>query len=369
MKYYETTFEEYIHSCSEYNIHPELDKYISSFPDSIYDMKQMIIYGPTGVGKYTQTLRILEKYSPSKLKYEKKITAVTDKQSYQYKISDIHYEIDMSMLGCYSKTLWHEIFSQVIDIISVKPSKVGIIVCKNFHMIHSELLETFYSYIQQYNHNQTTIIVKFILITDHISFIPNKILDVCNVVKVERPSKEKYSTIATTNLKNFTTPLDNESILNRVSKPRQIVDNAKKKNIIGLVKSIDVSGITNTKELRSFDLLFSNNNQTQILPDDNFNIVCNKIIEAIIIEKDVDYLSLRDTLYDILTYNLDTIECIWYILSYLIHNMHLDKKDISDICINMYSFLKYYNNNYRPIYHLESIFYYITNKVRGFHEL
>ena len=186
---------------------------------------------------------------------------------------------------------------------------------------------------------------------------------------MERPSKEKYSTIATTNLKNFTTPLDNESILNRVSKPRQIVDNAKKKNIIGLVKSIDVSGITNTKELRSFDLLFSNNNQTQILPDDNFNIVCNKIIEAIIIEKDVDYLSLRDTLYDILTYNLDTIECVWYILSYLIHNMHLDKKDISDICINMYGFLKYYNNNYRPIYHLESIFYYITNKVRGFHEL
>ena len=52
MKYYETTFEEYIHSCSEYNIHPELDKYISSFPDSIYDMKQMIIYGPTGVGAF-----------------------------------------------------------------------------------------------------------------------------------------------------------------------------------------------------------------------------------------------------------------------------------------------------------------------------
>ena len=128
MKYYETTFEEYIQSSKEYNMHPELEKLIASFPKSIYDMKQMIIYGPTGVGKYTQTLRILEKYSPSNMKYEKKITAVTDKQNYQYKISDIHYEIDMSMLGCYSKILWHEIFLQVIDIISVKPSKIGIIV-------------------------------------------------------------------------------------------------------------------------------------------------------------------------------------------------------------------------------------------------
>ena len=369
MKYYETTFEEYIQSSKEYNIHPEIEKQIDSLPEFIYDMNQMIIYGPTGVGKYTQMLRILEKYSPSNMKYEKKITAITDKQNYQYKISDIHYEIDMSMLGCYSKILWHEIFLQVIDIISVKPSKIGIIVCKNFHMIHSELLDIFYSYIQQYNHNHTNIIVKFILITDHISFIPTKIIDLCQIIRIERPTKEKYSTIATSKLKNFTIPVDIEDITNRFTKPRPIIDNTKKKNIIGLVKSIDISGITNIKELKSFDLLYSNNSQIQTLPDDNFNIICNKIIESIIIEKDVDYLSLRDNLYDILTYNLDTIECIWYILSYLIENMHIEKDDISDICINTYKMLKYYNNNYRPIYHLESIFYYITNKVRGFNEL
>jgi hypothetical protein len=81
---------------------------------------------------------MLKKYSPSHFKYEKKITIQTDKHTYTYHISDIHYEIDMSLLGCNSKILWNEIFLQIVDIISVKAEKVGFIVCKNFHMIHGE---------------------------------------------------------------------------------------------------------------------------------------------------------------------------------------------------------------------------------------
>lgn len=40
----------------------------------------MIIYGPSGVGKYTQMLSILQNYSPSKLKYDKKIFITFEKQ-------------------------------------------------------------------------------------------------------------------------------------------------------------------------------------------------------------------------------------------------------------------------------------------------
>ena len=73
---------------------------------------------------------------------------------YYLKISDIHYEIDMSLLGCNSKLLWHEIYNQIIDIITAKPNKQGIILCKYFHEIHNELLEIFYSYMQTlYNSN------------------------------------------------------------------------------------------------------------------------------------------------------------------------------------------------------------------------
>jgi len=369
MKYYETTFDDYILSVEKFNIHPELEKIYSCYPDDINKLENTIIYGASGVGKYSQMLYLLKKYSPSGLKYEKKIVATTDKLEYKYKISDIHYEIDMGLLGCNSKTLWSEIFSQIVDIISVKSMKTGIIVCKNFHLIHSELLEIFYSYIQHYNHDQTAITLKFVIITEHLSFIPNKILNVCHLLSVGRPSKEKYYTISKTQSAQIDTPISNENITHRFVNGHKNASTDKSRNIISLVNNIDTNGITNIKELKSFDLLYSNSCQVQNLPDDNFNIICNKIIEFLIIDKEIDYLQLRDCLYDILTYNLDATECVWYIMSYLIMSQHLKSADISDICRQSYLFLKYYNNNYRPIYHLESIFYYIAIKVHSYNEL
>jgi len=47
--------------------------------------------------------------------------------------------------------------------------KTGIIVCKNFHKIHSELLDVIYSYFQK---NFNNIFLHFILITEHVSFLP-----------------------------------------------------------------------------------------------------------------------------------------------------------------------------------------------------
>jgi hypothetical protein len=78
----------------------------------------------------------------------------------------------------------------------MKTDKTGILVCKNFHMIHSELLEVFYSYIQEYNNPHTAIQLKFIILTEHISFIPNNILNSCEVVSIGRPSNDNYVEIA-----------------------------------------------------------------------------------------------------------------------------------------------------------------------------
>ena len=39
---------------------------------------------------------------------------------------------------------------QIMDSIIAKDNKTGIIVCKNFHCIHNELLEIFYSYMQKF---------------------------------------------------------------------------------------------------------------------------------------------------------------------------------------------------------------------------
>jgi hypothetical protein len=191
MKFYETHFEEYISVNQKENLHPKLEKIYSKFPKTLIEMKNVIFYGPSGVGKYTQMLSSIKKYSPTELKYEKKISVTYNKQSFFFKISDIHFEIDMSLLGCNSKLLWHEVFLQIIDIISAKTDKSGIIVCKYFNEIHSELLENFYSYMQKNNVN--TIDLKFILITEELSFIPDNILNCCEIIHISRPSKTIYN--------------------------------------------------------------------------------------------------------------------------------------------------------------------------------
>ena len=119
-------------------------------PDNLHELKNIILYGPSGIGKYSQALYMIEKYSPSKLKYQKKMHIHTSKESfYEFKISDIHYEIDFELLGCNSKFLWNDFYINTIDVISTKEHKSGIILCKNFHTIHNELLDIFYSYMQK----------------------------------------------------------------------------------------------------------------------------------------------------------------------------------------------------------------------------
>lgn len=369
MKHYESTFEEHILSVEKHNIHPELFDTFSKFPQNVYDFENIIIHGPSGVGKYSQILSLIKRYSKSNLKYEKRITATTDKQQYNYKISDIHYEIDMSLLGCNSKTLWHEIFFQIIDIVSVKPEKIGIILCKNFHQIHTELIDIFYSYMQHYNHSNTNIHIKFIISTDHVSFLPYSIINSCHMINIGRPKHEEYKRLLNNNheCNNDNMELNIEHFNTRINYNRNKVFIPNNDEILS---SIDESNILNLKDLKYFDLLNSqeSSDNTINFPEDIFNIVCDKIIEDICNIKPDSFIELRESLYNMLTYNLDVIDCIWYILSYFISNGSLNAVDISLITEKTYTFLKYYNNNYRPIYHLESMLFYIINKIYNLDE-
>jgi hypothetical protein len=320
MKFYETHFEEYIQENKRVNLHPKLDKIYKKFPKTLEEFKNVIFYGPSGTGKYTQMLKSIKGYSPSELKYEKKISLTYNKQQYFFKISDIHYEIDMSLLGCNSKLLWHEIYQQIIDIISAKTDKFGIIVCKYFHEIHSELLENFYSYMQL--NISIPVQLKFILVTEEISFIPDNILNCCEIITISRPAKTSYIKI----IKDKLPP------------------------------KIEIENITNIKNLHLY-------NEDLML---QYRIICSKIIGYIININDVQYLKLRDTIYDIFIYNLDITECIWYILSSLVEQERIKKEQLSDILIKTYSFFQYYNNNYRPIYHVENYLLYLAKLIHNF---
>jgi hypothetical protein len=320
MKFQETHFEEYISSLNKLNLHPKLEKVYSHFPCSINKLGNLIFYGPSGIGKYSQMLYSIKKYSHSDLKYEKKLSIVFNKDVYFFKISDIHYEIDMSLLGCNSKLLWHDIYQQIVDIISTKTEKSGIIVCKEFHNIHNELLENFYSYMQ--DNNASNINIRFILLTEELSFIPDNILNCCEVISLSRPSKMSYTKISRQKL-----PIN-----------------------------LKIENITNIKNLHV-------EINELMCP---YKIICDKIVKDMVNINNLKFLKFRDNLYDIFIYNLDITDCIWYIMTSLINQEHIKQPSMSLIMIKTYNFLKYYNNNYRPIYHLENYLFYLISIIHGF---
>ena len=397
MKYYETHFEEYVSAVSKYNLHTELTQQIkeifenhhmkTSPPFSFFPIN-LIVYGPSGVGKYSQVLNILKNYSPSSLKYEKKITVSIEKQTYIYNISDIHYEIDMELLGCNTKMFFYEIFLQIVDIISVKKEKYGIIVCKNFHLIHNELLDIFYSYMQNNFQPYMNIKLHFVLITENISFIPNKILNNCKILAVPKPSKEKLlnmcisnNIILNKNTKNknkininrfFVNNNDDETMLffgkknetlqnNNLELVEKEINNAKQQNLFDnihkILNDVQSENLRNNKEI----YYFLHMKEPNELPKDNFNIVCDNIIQEITFfkTKKTSSLSLtnyRDLFYDILIYNLNVTECVWYVFLHFLNNDNLNEKKITNIFQNIFTCLKRLNNNYRSIFHIEKLF-------------
>jgi hypothetical protein len=318
-KFYETHFEDYIIENQRENLHPRLEKLYEKFPKEIKNLKNLIFYGPSGIGKYTQMLKFIKRYSPSELKYEKKISVTYNKTQYFFKISDIHCEIDMSLLGCNSKMLWHEIYLQIIDIIYAKSEKSGIIVCKNFNDVHSELLDNFYSYMQQNNTN--CVDLKFIIITEELSFIPDNILNCCQIINISRPSKSSYI-----------------------------------KSIKKLPNKLHIEYITNIKNIKNNNI-FHDNKEELLL---NYKIICNKIVQNLLKIEEINFLKFRDLLYDMFIYNLDVSDCIWYIITTLVNKKKINKENLSKILIKTYCFFQYYNNNYRPIYHMENYFYNIA---------
>ena len=352
MKLTETHFTDYINKKSLHTL--PIFTEVKKLPQ----LNNLIIYGAAGIGKYSYALNIIKQFSASELKYEKKINIMNtsnknnnnntnnnnnnnntnnNKNNFYFKLSDIHYEVDMALIGCNSKQLWNDIYLQIIDIISAKKQKEGIILCINFNSIHSELLDIFYSYMQtNFNSN---IAIRFIIITTNISFVPDNIINCCEKITLKRPSKKVYNTTLNISLKN----------------------------------NFNSNKITNIK-----DLLFENTSIPIEMLDEEDPSPYNSIMQTshyalssllvnfILKYNEFNFLELREMLYDICIYDIN----LYSVLSYIIHQLLLKKmltsKKLNTILIKLIDFLKLYNNNYRPIYHLERYILYIISVVHDF---
>ena len=97
-----------------------------------------------------------------------------------------------------------------------------------------------------------------------------------------------------------------------------------------------------------------------------YKFICDKIIDSMIHVEDIKFLKFRDMVYDIFIYNLNITDCIWYILSTFIQLKRISDEDLPIVLIKTYTFFQYYNNNYRPIYHIEHYLFYLTTIIHKF---
>ena len=161
--------------------------------------------------------------------------------------------------------------------------------------------------------------IDYIFISEQISFIPQNILSRCSVISLKRPTRTNY----------------NKCIKNKIP------------------KDFNIENITNIK-------LFKSNNYKLNSINDN---ICNKLIESIENYDDLDFLKFRDYIYNLFIYQLDINESIWTIIKHFIDNKKINIDNSKNILLKTHLFFKYFNNNYRPIYHLEKIFFYICKEI------
>ena len=306
------TFFSNIINAKQYNINNKYNSYINCIciSGNLQAIPNLILYGPSSVGKYCEALKIIQYFSPSKLKYEKKMVINSIKNDHIIKISDIHYEINVENLTCISKQLFNDIYKNIIDSIESSQSKEGIILIKNFHVIDDELLEIFYSYMQKILNSNITI--KYIILTEHISFINKNILDICEILYYNKLTNSNY-------LKKL-----------------------KNKKNINFIKQDN-------------DIIIANLN----------NKICDNLV-YIILNNNIDYNVIRNLLYDLLIYNLNINKSVFYIIENIIRlKPDLNNDFISKIFFKTCEFFKYFNNNYRPIYHMENYILYMVDLIHN----
>ena len=353
MKFFESHYDEYVREVERLSLQPSVKKIISSFPSDITELPNIIFYGPSGVGKYSHALYTISKYSPSRMKYEKRMAVSYNKDTFFIKISDVHFEVDMALLGCNSKHIWNEIYNQINDIVSSRPNTTAFIMCKNFQKIHSELLETFYSYM----HNDNEFVcLKFIIVTDHVSFIPDNVIQRCKMIPFKRPTMNAYNKClfgdsSAASASSASSASSTASV--SASEAYQVI----KKTPIRITSKFELDKITNIKALKA-------NITELIVPHEN---ICNSLIDIILSPSSLlKFDALRDILYDLLIYDINIQECVWFIIEKLIKTGALQPEYMDDIMIKMFVFFQYFNNNYRPIYHLENFILVLICKIHGF---
>lgn len=268
----------------------------------------LIVYGEKGIGKYYFIYKLLN------INYKNYVSIYTSKNPIQYIITDKGIDIDMTFLQIQPKYIWKEI---IYSLTERKIKYPTYIICRNFHLIHPELLTLFCDLFPRQCY--------WVIHTEHYDFIPYWIQTQSLCISLKRPSKKFYLSCAL-NYKN----LKCSSHHTKLYLSDTPIHNIKFMDTVSFGKK-QGSHMNNTSRVYY-----------------KYSINHNKIIYRIIqylFQYPLNIKDMREDLYSLLLYRIPIeefiLECLYYVPS-----IPIDK---------ISKFFQYYQNNYRPIFHLETI--------------
>jgi len=315
-----------------------VDKGREKILDKLKQPCSLIIHGEKGIGKSYFIQQLLN------IEYKKPVRIYTTKYSIECIISDNSIEVDMTFIQINPRQLWNEIISYITE---NRKSKPFYIICKYFHKIHTELLDLFYDiFPKQYN---------WIIHTEHYDFIPYWIQDKSLCISLKRPSKNfylqyylNYNNYKTKpNIKFSTTkPIYNikylDSLNNNIETNKQTSQHYQEENMVYLMfgmkppkqKHKKIKQECNKHELNTTRIY----NKNELTQEYNINYIDNYLYC-----KELDIHKLRNYIYTLLNYRIPIEELVLHLV-----------KIIPKLSIEFLSeWFKQYNNNYRPIFHIE----------------
>tara|TARA_Y100000389_G_scaffold122498_1_gene119795 strand:+ start:588 stop:1412 length:825 start_codon:yes stop_codon:yes gene_type:complete len=245
---------------------------------SEYANKNIIVYGNDAMKNYIFTLNTIKYLSNSQLKYSRRIAIKYNGEDILFNISDIHFEVDFSLLGVNQYNVFLTLFHHIKENMIVD-KKIFYIVCLNYQDIKLELMNIFYSFM---NENK----IRIVILTTQISFICDKIFQSSLIKKIKGETHH-----------------------------------------INCTQKEEIQKITNV-----------------IKQKDNISL-----------------FQLREHLYTFLTLNYRIHDCFAEIIFDLIECQYIREENIHLVLKRYNGFTKKYNNNYRPIYHMESFILFLIN--------
>ena len=240
--------------------------------------KNIIIYGNNVLKNYIFTINALKPLSKSQLKYSRRIVINYNCEDILFNISDIHFEVDFSLLGVNQYNVFLALFHHIRENM-IADKKLLYIVCLNFQDIKLELMNIFYSFMDENK-------IRFLILTSEISFICDNIFQSSLIKKIKGETSHT-----------------NESQRNHIQKLTQFIEQ----------------------------------------------------------KNDISLFQLREHLYTFLTLNYRIHESFADIIFKLIENNYICEDDIHSVMKKYNEFTEKYNNNYRPIYHLELFILFLIN--------